>query len=85
MAKTQQRFELYGGPLCGDVVEREDVRGIHTLYAQPEGCSHVHVYVMKRCLPILPNGKKRRTRGFFYQGVETDFYEEDFEELPDVY
>lgn len=83
MAKTQQRFELYGGPLCGDVVEREEIEGIHTLYAKPEGCTHVHVYVLKRCLPILPDGKKRKTKGFFYQGVEEDFFEEDFEELID--
>lgn len=80
MAKTQQRFELYGGPLCGEVMEADEVRGVQTLYTEIEGCQYVHVYVLKRCLPILPNGRKRKTKGFFYQGVDKDFYEPDFEE-----
>ena len=76
MAKKQQRFELYGGPLCGEVMDYEDVQGIHTLYIQPDTSPNVHVYSLRQCLPITPDGRKRKTKGFFYVGVQEDYFEE---------
>jgi hypothetical protein len=83
MAKTQQRFEFYGGPICGDVVEKEEVSGIHTIFVQSDYSPTIHYYKLKPCLPMTLGGKRRKSKGYYYQGIaEIDESElQDFQRI----
>jgi len=83
MAKSQQRFEFYGGPICGEVVEREEVDGIHTIFVQSDQSPTIHYYSLKPCLPMTLGGRRRKTKGFYYQGI-SDVEQDELENLDDI-